>query len=727
MDRIANFIIRRRKLIIAVVALTNLAALLSFFRFSLDTEFLNFFAADNPEVAAYNKLNVEYDTGEAVTVLVESDRSLLEPDNLLAVFTLQSAIVPLEDVKQVQTFIPPQMPAGDQFLPVTADLISQNAAALGQFIDRQYFLTGQFLSEDRQSAIIVVGIEVGADSGPVVDKLREIIESQPGLDLALAGNPVIKDSVVGYLATILFILLPFAVGIILMVFNFILRHKRLTPLAMLPAAFGALWTFGTIFYSGNELSLVTVISPIFIIVMGSAYGLHFVSHFQENLAKYGDSAEATRQTLRMVGIPIALATLTTMAGFASLIWGQAVPMRQMGLFVTLGIAYAGLLAIFFLPALLSHLKISARPLPAGSQRLGYLMNRASTRRVPIIIFFTAVVIAAVIYIPKLEVVSDQLMFFKQSSEIRQASTQIEAHFGSAQPLVGQIVSDQGTAAIFDAGEASRLLAVERELETQPGIKNVTSVFDLIAGFSRMTTGLEGYPQNPAIIQAFLGQFGEDGARSWMSDTGFRLLIRPTGLEAADIATLKQWAANEPSITVITGMPILFDEFNQIVVDSQVRSLGLALVLVFIMLLVSLRSLKAALVGLLPIVLTIGAVLTFLVISDFNLNILTANLSAIVIGVGVDYSIHLISGIYYFRREGLSGNEAVEAAMGSVSRPVLANAFGLSLGLSVLFLSPLLIHIQAAAVMWVAMVFSSLAALLIIPQFYRSKGQIEKPQ
>jgi predicted RND superfamily exporter protein len=123
---------------------------------------------------------------------------------------------------------------------------------------------------------------------------------------------------------------------------------------------------------------------------------------------------------------------------------------------------------------------------------------------------------------------------------------------------------------------------------------------------------------------------------------------------------------------------------------------------------------------LPIVLTIAAVLTFLVVSNFNLNVLTANLSAIVIGVGVDYSIHLISGIYYFRRQGLEGSEAVEAAIGSVSRPVLANAYGLSIGLSVLFFSPLLIHIQASAVMWVAMVISSAAALLIIPQFYRGR-------
>lgn len=717
MEKIAEFVIKRRKLIIALVVMTNILALLSFFRFSLDTDFLNFFADDNAEVAAYFQLNERYDTGEAVTVLVEDDQSLLSQQNLLNIYQLQSDMAGTDDVSQVQSFLPPQISLEGQPVPITAEFISQNAETLARFIDQQYFMTDQFLAEGRSSGIIVVGLEVGADSQPVVEELRAIIADYQELELSLAGNPVIAETIIGYLVTILFILLPFAVGLIMMVFYFILRHRRLTPLAMLPAGFGALWTFGTIFYGGYELSLVTVITPIFIIVIGSAYGLHYVSHFQEALAKHGDSATATRETLKMVGTPIVLATLTTMAGFASLMWGDAAPMRQMGLFVTLGIGYAGLLAIFLLPALLSHMKIKATAPPAEAHRLGTLVSRASGHRLPILAVFAAIAVAAFVYIPQLEVVSNQLMFFKESSEIRQASAQIEENFGSAQPLFGEMVTDAGTEAVFDPAEASRLLAVERELEEQPGIKSVTSVFDLIAGFSRMNTGTEGYPANPAMVQAFLNQLG-DGADSWISQEGYRMMIRPTGIEADEIENIKEWTANEPSVRVITGMPVLFDEFNQIVVNSQVRSLGLALALVFAMLLITLRSLKAALVGLLPIVLTIAAVLTFLVISQFHLNVLTANLSAIVIGVGVDYSIHLITGIYYFRRQGLEGSEAVDTAIGSVSRPVLANAYGLSIGLSVLLFSPLLIHIQASAVMWVAMVISSAAALLIIPQFYR---------
>jgi predicted RND superfamily exporter protein len=188
--------------------------------------------------------------------------------------------------------------------------------------------------------------------------------------------------------------------------------------------------------------------------------------------------------------------------------------------------------------------------------------------------------------------------------------------------------------------------------------------------------------------------------------------------------LEDFVTEHSGIRVISGMPVLFDEMNRLVVQSQGRSLGLALVLVFIMLLLTIRKPGGALVAMLPIVLTIVAILCMLSISKFNLNIVTANLSAISVGVGVDYSIHLISGIYYFRKQGLDNIGSVDSALLSLTRPILANAFGLAIGLSILFLSPLRLHMQAASVMWVAMVTSSLASLLLIPMFYsKRKAQV----
>jgi predicted RND superfamily exporter protein len=217
------------------------------------------------------------------------------------------------------------------------------------------------------------------------------------------------------------------------------------------------------------------------------------------------------------------------------------------------------------------------------------------------------------------------------------------------------------------------------------------------------------------------QMDDEDLEGWVSDDGLRMLVKTEDLESLDMDRLEEFVANNPDIRVISGMPVLFDEMNRLVVESQIRSLGLALVLIFIMLLITIRKFRAALVAMLPIIITIAAILGMLSLTGFQLNIMTANLSAIAVGVGVDYAIHLISGIYYYRNHGLAGRESVDSALSSLSRPILANAFGLAIGLSVLFFSPIRIHTHVSSIMWVAMVVSSTGALLLIPFFY-SRGE-----
>jgi len=465
---------------------------------------------------------------------------------------------------------------------------------------------------------------------------------------------------------------------------------------------------------------VTVISPIFILVMGSADGLHYITHFMDNMPKYSDRRQLTVETMSMVGMPIFLTTITTMAGFASLTWSEVLPMRQMGIFVSLGIGYAGFLSLFFLPAVLSRIKLPETHQQVEESRLARLVLAASRHRAFIVVSFLVIVLVSAFYIPRLEVVSNQLMFFRENSQIRQTFDRVEKHFGGALPLTAEIVADRGIDTLRDYNFAEDILDAERELERLPGIESAVSLFDMVASINEMVTGQTDYPQNPRFIQRLLLQINDEDLETWVSDDGLRMMIRTEDISSIDMDRLEDFVAEHPDIRTITGMPVLFDEMNRLVVQSQIRSLGLALVLIFLMLLVTIRRFGAAVIALIPIVITITAILGMLTITKFNLNILTANLSAISVGVGVDYSIHLISGIYYFRKQGLGTTESVDSALASLSKPVLANAFGLAIGLSVLFFSPLRLHMQAASVMWVAMMVSSMAALLLIPIFYARK-------
>jgi len=720
LKKLAGFIYDHSKLIIAFVIIVNLISLASFYRFNLDTDFLSFFSEGNPKAVEYDNLNAKYQSGEIISVLLESDGSLLEKDSLLEVYDLQEEIGKIDGVARVQGYIPPELISGGGIRKVDRAYIDEQYESLRAFIEDDYFLADQSLAESGSSAVLIVSLDIDAPAGEIIDSLKSITAGS-SLQISLAGNEIIKDTIWDYLIRILLFLPPSAIVLVLLVFYLILRNLRLTILSIVPAGLAALWTFGTLFWSGQDLNLVTVLCPMFIIVIGSAYGLHYVSHFLDNFKKYPDRRELTVETLGMVGTPIFLATVTTMAGFASLTWTEVVPMRQMGIFVTLGIAFAGFMAIFFVPAVLSRMHVKVKAAGQKESRLNKIVLKASRQRVLVPIVFVILVAVTAFYIPGLRVVSDQLMFFKEGSEIRQTFARVEQHFGGAMPLIGEIAASQGREDLLDSEFAATVLETERQLEEVPGVKSAFSIFDLLSGINKMATGADAYPDNPMMLQMIMSQVSEDDLKSWVSDDGFRMLVRTEGLTSDDIVYLDEFVAEHGDIVrIITGMPVLFDEMNRLVVKSQVQSLGLALVLIFIMLWITLRRITAALAGLLPVAITICAILGMLVMTGFNLNVMTANLSAIAIGVGVDYSIHLISSIYYYRRQGMDRPGSVTAALNTVSRPVLANAFGLAIGFSALFFSPLQIHTQAASVMWVAMVVSSLAALLLVPIFYTGR-------
>ncbi len=720
MERIGNFVYARAKLILVLVVILNIVALASFIRFDLSTDFLNFFTAGNPRVEEYDRLNEKYQTGETIVVLIEQDKSLLEEQHLQDVFRLQEDIEEMDGISRVQSFIPSDILLQGNIFEVDQKFIAYHSDLLEDFI-RESFLTGDLLSSDESKGALIVTLELNAPAAEVVNSLEEMAESETALNLSLAGNEVIKSTLWDYLITIILILPPCAIFLVLLVFFLILKDRKLAVMAIIPAGLAALWTLGTILWSGQELNLLTVLSPIFVIVIGAADGLHYVSHFIDNLSRYSDRRELTVETLRLVGMPIFLTTITTMAGFASLTWSDVAPMRQMGIFVSVGIAYAGLLSMFFLPAVLLRIKLpTVRPQVQPGGLVKFVLD-CSRHRTRVIVAFAIVIGISAFSIPRLEVVSNQLMFFKEDSEIVQTFDRVEKHFGGALPLAGEIAAPRGLLTLRDHCYAEDVLDDERDLERLPGIHSVVSLFDIVGSLSEEMTDQHGYPESPAVVDNILRHIDDEDLETWFSDDGLKMMIKIDDLDSVDIGLLDSFVAEHPEITVITGMPVLFDEMNRLVVQSQVRSLGLALVLIFIMLLVTIRKLRAALVALIPIVITIIAIMGMLAISRFNLNIVTASLSAIAIGVGVDYSIHLVSGIYYFRERGHRGKESVDLALSTVGKPILANAFGLAIGLSVLFLSPLQIHLEVAAVMWVAMMVSSMAALLLIPLFY-SRGE-----
>ena len=149
----------------------------------------------------------------------------------------------------------------------------------------------------------------------------------------------------------------------------------------------------------------------------------------------------------------------------------------------------------------------------------------------------------------------------------------------------------------------------------------------------------------------------------------------------------------------------------------------ALALLMTMLLLTYRRLRPTLAAVIPLVLTIAALLGFIAASGIQLNLITAVASSIVIGVGIDYAIHFVAAIDHSRARGPG---YVLRAIDRAGRPIVANALGIAIALTALLLSPLRPHHHLSGIMWVSMTVAALGALLVIPALLPRDGVEEQP-
>ncbi len=693
MDRAARLIVEHSKRILGATGLVTVLALLMLFRMDFNADVSSFILEGSEVGREFAGLQDKYATSDPINVVLSLPEggSFAEKESLLSLLEIRDELAAVDGVDSVASLVPDTNPITG--MPLTAAVLE---AIPDQQLSRLLSanpLSALFVSEDgRHSMMMVVPVDDGME---VAQDLSEY-EPPGGVDVVLSGNPVVFAKVLDILSWFLLVIPPVILILLVGTFYATIGDRRLSILALVPALLGAVWTFGFIFALGREIDVVTVIVPIFVIVMGSADGLHFVTHYQETVDWTSDRVERVRSTLRHVGIPMILTTISTAAGFISLAFTDVRPIRQMGTFAAVGIIFAGIISFFSLPALLSRLDIEAKHHTALlGPRLTAGLKRLVATRVPALVLTGGLLVFVAFTLPGLTVNSDQLFFFKSDDPVREAFERTEELFGGATPLTGEFAFDPSSGV---AG-LSAIADLSDQMEELPGVRTVFSLADVVAAFP------------PEQVQAALAGDLELPVGELVSDDGLRFTLLPAGFTNADLQTWLDFADERDEIRVLTGMPVIWDEIARMVLRAQFVSLAIAFALVVIMLMAAYRRLRETIVSLIPVALTIATLLGFIAVSGIQLNLLTAIISSIVLGVGIDYSIHFVAAIDNARRD---GDGYVLRAIDSAGRPIVANALGIAVALSGLWLSPLAIHPQVSMIMWVSMTTAALAALLLIP-------------
>ncbi len=717
MKKYTDFIFNNKRVLKILFALSMIVSIVGIVQIKLNTDFASF----SPDVSIYqdrlDEIELIFGDLNQLTVIIETDD--ITEVVLLDMNSLQSSLSTVPDVDFVQGPAPEQLvingaPISYNDIPSeTVVNYYQNFgdfSPLKQFEDTNYFIFTLFINENFSKSSV-----------SNIESTLEDYEYQS----YVSGDSYNQLKITDYIMQILLILPPLAFLIIFLVFRWQMGGIKPTILSVLPAGIGSLWTFGLIGWIGNEVSILTAVVPIFVIVIGSADGLHFMSHYQDSKAEGLSNKDALLSTLKLVGIPMIVTTLTSMAGFLSLLSISSSSIVDLAVYSSVGILLAGVATWFVLPLILSHNLNIARKKKAN-HKIDFATGLKKLSGIPSILIVLVILTVASITFGRINNEFNMLMVYKDSTIVAKNSQKVSEVNGGSIPLFITIKTSDNVITVDSMNEVSLVVDSLNELDE---INKVVNPFDLInivysTKFStNISTDISTDVSNDVELMMIYNMISADQNSTIndlisKDDNVVRLLVFPKDLDNETLTVIENNVDDLNLDTSVTGVQYLMKDLNDSISAMQINSILLALGIVLVMLIITLRSFKVAFFSLIPIIITVISLYGFLGLSQIPLNITTVIIFSITIGVGIDYAVHFSSVYKHYLRETNDNNLAIDKAYGNSSRPIIANALGISLGLSILTLSPLTIHFNLSMLMWVSMIVSVVLTLTLLPYLFK---------
>jgi len=704
-QRYIAFVKRKRKYLLIVFLIVNLIAFLGLMKIHISSDFNVFMPKRSQVKEIYQKMSQDFGSTDQVVVMVEFKENVFSVNGIRKLFSINDALKSVPGVKSVVPPVPEKLPVGFQFVDMK-DITSENVEKVLQFASETPQMINIHQYDDKYYAMFLVNSNSNSR-----DMLKNVEKALNGYTFYISGNSYLETKIFDYILMIVFTLPPMAFVLILIVFRWQIGSIKATILCVLPAGIAALWTMGMLGWIGKELSLVTVLVPIFTIVMGSADGLHFVSHFLENKASGHPNSDSLAITLSSVGKAMILTTLTTMAGFISLSTINSQSMVQMGIFASVGIGLAAVATWFVLPLILVNFSNSS--VKGKTLRISAFFERFSDRKALLIALAIVIGFTPGLFLLKSDF--NMMEIYKSYTKVRRNIQMVQDVFGSALPVFLVYSGND----LYGADSANYILELQHEIANIDGVEKTMSMYDIIVAMNKRLYGEKGYPQLPLRLLLIKRVLPKEVLSNFL-DTEGKSARSMIFLSNLDSSTLEQLTAvvessqNEAFTELyISGIPFIMKEMNDSIIPQQLRSLLVALACVFLLLMLSQRNFITPLLSVIPVTITLIALFGFMGYFNMDLNVVTVTMASIVIGVGIDYSIHFAELYRYYSKEG-DKRQALHRTFVSASKPIIANALGLSVGLTAMFLSPLTIHSYLASIMWVTMLTSCFVSLTLLP-------------
>ncbi len=536
------------------------------------------------------------------------------------------------------------------------------------------------LSREGDTLAIVVELAFSSDdvqrTAAAVERLQASLDRQAdalagvGLRAELAGVPAIRAGFFELLIRDQLVFVPLTLGLIGLALLLVFRRLHGVLIPASAAALPTLMLVGLLGWIGEPVGLLNQAYFTLLPVIAVADAIHMVARFHEQLlhdepildvrvAALGRRDRAIAIATQRVGLACLLTSLTTAAGFASLLVADMPILRSFGLYAAIGVALAFVLMIVLVPLLLSFVPLEiaeasarARPFALG---LVELCAKVTTRRPGLVlVVIVGLALAAIPLAARVEIDNKLTGLVDSDHPVRHASARIDENLGGSLGLELDLVAPAGVD-LRDPALLERMLGFERWLAEREPVRSVEGLAGWIAAFGDLGGNGRTVPRERAQVDATLAELGrwvpldrlwlqaEDGSQRTRIRAGLPDVGGKTFTAFADEAEreLQRRLAGSGVEAYATGTPLLaYRGVNRITHDLR-SSFAQLFVVIAVVLVLLFRRAVPALIALPPNFLPLWLGYAVLGFSDTVLDPLAAVILTLALGIAVDDTLHIL--------------------------------------------------------------------------------------
>jgi len=721
-----------------------------------DDDMVRLLPDDLPSIKTFEDITDEFGNYEFMYVAIGNEgRDVFTSDFLKTVWDISKEfeeLVECDEVISISTISKMYFDSSDSSivvddLVVSANLNDYEIQGIKDYLDKNEDIKSRIISKNNDYLNIIIRPKNNHDYAFLADHIHKITDKHKydkdgeKVEFHFGGQSYITGAVPGIVVQEVKVLALY--GLILMTLILLINLKNFQSVLLIISIislslFSMLGFMGWIYHFTASpdfyFTLNNTSMPIILLTIENSDGVHIISRFFKELRLSKDADEAIKNAMDKLFLPISLTSITTMAAFLTLAFSPLEGMNGYGITLAFGIGWAWMLSLTMMPALISLLKWNpnskaiTKPslIESGMYKFGDIVTRNPKRILLLGLSFIIFSISGLFYL-KVEVNMSQM--FRKGSIIRDSANFLDENMTGNLNVLIKASSKQGEGGMKEPENLKDLEKLQNYLDKMEAVTSSISIIDVVKQLHRTimddNPNFETIPDTRAEINNlfFLYQMNEDSDISSLINYDNESIVLTALMKTfstSDMAIFKKDIQNFIDTEILTsnndlkleisGVMAFLADFIYLVIKTAAISVISSIIIICIIASIFYRSIKFGILSIIPLLTAI--IINFGLMGIFGIHVthMTAILSSIIIGVGVDFSIHYTSEFKKLIIENKSNK--TKTTIDNVGHPILLDALS-NMGFASLMLSTIIPMTQIGGLMVFAMLACSIGTLTLL--------------